>query len=106
MDNVCVREGSAMTGPWIRLYFTPFFRSREATHWSVRDESEKTRPDSRSCTVATVERGHRRQKTRRFSAFRVLDQAYLEKGARYSAHSRWREAAPFNELLSRMIFLA
>ena len=69
-----------MTGPWIRLYFTPFFRSREATHWSVRDESEKTRPDSRSCTVATVERGHRRQKTRRFSAFRVLDPAYLEKG--------------------------
>ena len=106
MRDSRARGGSAMTGPGIALDFTACFGSLEATTWSVRDVGEKTRPDSRSCTIGAVERRHRRQNTRRFCASRVRGDASGEKALDTKCIARRRETAPFNELLSRMIFLA
>ena len=106
MRDSRVRGGSAMTGPGIALDFTPLFRSREATRWKVREGGEKNRPDSRCSIIGTIERRHQRQNTRHFSASQVSDDAYGEKGLDTMGIARERETAPFNELLSRMIFLA
>jgi hypothetical protein len=95
-----------MTVPWITLDFAPFFRSLEATHWNVRDGLEKNRIDSCSNPVGTVQRRHRLQNTWWFSALHVFDDAYAETQPDTMCIARRREAAPFNELLFRMIFLA
>lgn len=95
-----------MTAPGIALYFTPLLRSREATRWKVRDGGAQNRRDSRSSIIGTIERRHQRQNTRRFSASQVSDEAHGEKGLDTMGIARERETAPFNELLSRMIFLA
>ena len=83
-----------------------FFRSPEATSWSVRDGAEKKRLVSRSNMIPTVKRRPRLQNTGCFSALKVLVDAYGEKGIDTMGIGRGREAAPFNKLLSRMIFLA
>ena len=106
MRDSRVRGGSAMTRPGIALDFTPFLRSREATHWRVWDGGARNRP-----IRALVSSGRSNDDTNgeaqgALSPSQVFDHAYGEKGHDTMGIAHEREAASFNELLSRMIFLA